>query len=310
VPLIHSKSKKSVGKNIKTEMEHGKPHKQAIAIALSVKAKPKRMAKGGSISASNEKRPMPNDRHDDSMQVSENSSKKPANNDKWTDKPTEKQAMANDVRGKKLPIKRPRMVPSDAFSARLYDKEGMLEESASPGPYGEQPSKDMDEMDAKKMGRSPDMAEEHSTHRKPYAKGGEVESMDYDHKANKYEDDLLDLPPSHDEGSEMAMSHDEMDADMEGKSPDMSKPHNMEQSKAYARGGEVSPKDEMDEEHHNSLAAAIRARRDRLQAEIDSGAHDIDSAVRMAEGGEIMEESPEILSHGSMDSDDSDQADL
>lgn len=28
--------KKNVGKNIKTEMEHGKPQKQAIAIALSV----------------------------------------------------------------------------------------------------------------------------------------------------------------------------------------------------------------------------------------------------------------------------------
>ncbi len=35
MPLIKSKSKKSIGKNIKIEMEHGKPQKQAIAIALS-----------------------------------------------------------------------------------------------------------------------------------------------------------------------------------------------------------------------------------------------------------------------------------
>lgn len=36
MPLIHSKSKKSVSKNIKTEMSHGKPQKQAVAIALDV----------------------------------------------------------------------------------------------------------------------------------------------------------------------------------------------------------------------------------------------------------------------------------
>ena len=36
MPLIKSSSRNAVGKNIKTEMEHGKPRKQAIAIALSV----------------------------------------------------------------------------------------------------------------------------------------------------------------------------------------------------------------------------------------------------------------------------------
>jgi hypothetical protein len=35
VPLDKSGSKKSVGKNIKTEMAAGRPQKQAIAIALS-----------------------------------------------------------------------------------------------------------------------------------------------------------------------------------------------------------------------------------------------------------------------------------
>lgn len=35
MPLAHGKSKKTISKNIKTEMKHGKPQKQAVAIALS-----------------------------------------------------------------------------------------------------------------------------------------------------------------------------------------------------------------------------------------------------------------------------------
>lgn len=39
MPLIKSKSKGSIGKNIKTEIEHGKPKKQAVAIALNTARK-------------------------------------------------------------------------------------------------------------------------------------------------------------------------------------------------------------------------------------------------------------------------------
>jgi hypothetical protein len=35
MPLVHGKSKKSISKNIKTEVAAGKPQKQAVAIALS-----------------------------------------------------------------------------------------------------------------------------------------------------------------------------------------------------------------------------------------------------------------------------------
>ncbi len=39
MPLIKSKSKKAIGKNIKTEKAVGKPQDQAVAIALNVARK-------------------------------------------------------------------------------------------------------------------------------------------------------------------------------------------------------------------------------------------------------------------------------
>lgn len=49
MPLIQGKSEKSFSKNVSTEMESGKPQKQALAIAYSVKRKAQKKAKGGMI---------------------------------------------------------------------------------------------------------------------------------------------------------------------------------------------------------------------------------------------------------------------
>jgi len=48
-PLKKGSSKKTVSQNIRTEMEHGKSHEQAIAIALNQagKSKPKTKRKRG-----------------------------------------------------------------------------------------------------------------------------------------------------------------------------------------------------------------------------------------------------------------------
>ncbi len=45
MPLIQGYSKKSINKNIRTEMRSGKSRKQAVAIALSVAKKAKKRRK-------------------------------------------------------------------------------------------------------------------------------------------------------------------------------------------------------------------------------------------------------------------------
>lgn len=70
MPLLKSKSKKAFDENVKSEMDAGKPQKQSLAIAYSVKrqaGKKKKMASGGKvdISAHDESRPMPDDLHAD-----------------------------------------------------------------------------------------------------------------------------------------------------------------------------------------------------------------------------------------------------
>jgi len=47
MPLVKSASKKAFSKNVKTEMAHGKPQKQAVAIAYATQRAAKKPAKKG-----------------------------------------------------------------------------------------------------------------------------------------------------------------------------------------------------------------------------------------------------------------------
>ena len=275
--------------------------KMPLHAAMGMKRRTKK-AKGGEISAKTETRPMPDQEHNDKHDA------------EMTKQPHPRAEMAGEkTRPKKEPIKHPKMVPSDAFSTRLYDQEGNLMGHMRPASPEEQPPKADDEKGANRQGpKVLDMQDEHSTHRKPYAKGGEIEPSDKKrHMDGECEDDLTDLPPSEDEGDDMAMSMDEEDQDKAGHPVrDMEREHSNGRM-PYARGGHVSPEDEEHMDHEDSIAAAIMAKKARERGhEAAMSDSDIDEMVMLYDGGEIMEHSDDILSHGSMDSDNSDQADL
>jgi hypothetical protein len=178
------------------------------------------------------------------------------------------------------------MVKSDVLQVRLRDEEDDLQSSAAPASPAEQPSKSMDEEDAKKRGEGPEKQTAHSTHRQVMAKGGEVESSDYDDAdPNAATDSDMHDTPSEDEGESMAMSHNEEHQAQTSGDPDDSEPHSDDiDTYKMAEGGPVH---EEEIEHHDSITAAIMARRDRLHAAIDSGAADLDEAARMAAGGSV-----------------------
>lgn len=317
MPLKQSPSKKAFESNLKTEMHAGKPQDQSLAIAYSVKRKNKRKyadggtvdrtkgmqpatgavpadpdkrtvsqsikaalgaptyAEGGEVSAKTEKRPMPGQSFNDSESERKNKGRKPASQDQWTDTPTERQATNKP---KTQPITRPRMVPSNAFSTRLYNKEGHLEDTMPPDGYANQPENDYNEEDAKKTGKNPDMAKPH-TMAKAYAKGGQVTEKES-------EDDNTEHPAHlEDDNDQMQPSDDYMSGEMEA--------HN------YAEGGSIEhdmddqDTDEINNEHYDSIVATIMAKR-RAQAALDSGSGDMDEMVRMYTGGQVEDNTDKV----------------
>lgn len=233
MPLIKKPSKKAFEHNMKAEMHAGKPKDQSLAIAYSVKRKSKKMAEGGTVSASDEKRPMPDQKANDAKDVSQNSGKKPAKDDSMTSQPERKQSMKGM---KTTAIKHPSMVQSPVFKARLRDQEDDLMDSAKPnqGPQEQPPMADNEE-DAKKSG--PDIP---ALHMKKMANGGAV-SM-----AAAEEDGVMHPEGLESDNDQMRPSEDEYMASH------------------FAEGGVIQ---EEEIEHAASIAAAIMAKMKRAYAE-------------------------------------------
>lgn len=152
-----------------------------LAMAWNIQSKnKKKMAKGGEVdTAAGEKRPMPDDKHQDSKDVSQNSGKKAPKDDSWTGKPTVKQSQRISA----TPLSRPRIAGSDVFSVK---DELDLENSAAPASPKEEPKAAMDE--AAHAGDAPapsevsphtgetqdDMSRRHAMEMAHFARGGEV----------------------------------------------------------------------------------------------------------------------------------------
>lgn len=246
--------KKNIARNIKKEMKAGKPHLQSIAIAMDVarrKPKKKMMAEGGAISAADEKRPMPEEKANDSKTVMQNSSKKPLKDSDWSSRPDKRQT--GPV--KTMPLKHPKMVPQSIYTARLRDEEDELQQSAPPESPEMQPPMHDDEEDADKHG--PDVP---ALHMKKMAKGGSVSgSVDEDEAENAdlHEHVSMEMGEKPEEDRIEHPAHLEEDDDQMRPSMDKYMADHMEM---LAEGGMA----EEDEDHDASIAAAIMAKRRRM----------------------------------------------
>lgn len=260
---MKSPSKKAFKHNMEAEMSAGKPKDQSLAISYDIQRRNKRkkMAEGGSVSAKTEARPMPSERANDAKDVSQNSSDKAPSQDKWTDQPTVAQAQRPSI----TKLSRPKMANSH-FKVRDrddVDKEEQMMSSMPPAPATEQPDREYDEEEAKKSGTAPHPM-------KMMAEGGMINKKVSMHSA---EEDEVQHPEGLEEDDDsMSPAQDEYMASR------------------FAEGGEV------EEDHHDSIVAAIMAKKAR-QMQMDSDSAD-DHMAMMAEGGEVDidsngEESPE-----------------
>ena len=271
MPLIKGRNPKAFKENVETEMHAGKPQKQALAIAYSVKRKSpkKKMAEGGPVSAKTEKRPMPETKANDAQDIAQNSTKKPLHEANWTDQPTLSQARKGP---KTTAIKHPRMVPSSAFSTRLRDEEDHLEDSAgvNNGPQRQPPEHDNEEGPDRQGPSTP------SLKMKMMAKGG-MASGSHDEDAAEHADLHEHVSMEIGEGPEddelEHPAHLEEDDDME------TMPVDEYMAGHFAKGGmahemDDQPMEEEEMEHAADIAAAIMMQRRKRMADGGIASHE------------------------------------
>lgn len=284
VPLIQSKSKKALYKNIETEMNAGKPQDQSLAIAYDIKRrnakKRKKMADGGILDAI----------------------------EKWHNAPDPKKEKPKDQINRDLdPVKAG--IISDVFKGKSkpkYADGGYVNDSAKTEhrPMPDETDQDSKMVNRNKGNKSPkndswtsDVTTEQAQRpsrtplSRPKMANGILKVRDRD-DVLKEEMMMTELAPD-DYSKQPDKEYDEVGANRQGpESSDL-------KLKMMADGGSIE--DEADMEDEDSIAAAImtkRARQNKLMSDSDE-----DSEIMMAEGGYLNGED-------SIYSDDSDQANI
>lgn len=298
MPLLKSKSKKAFSKNIEAEMKARKPQDQALAIAYSVKRKaPKKMATGGDTTAPKgtevidspkgfgkiiivgKRSDTPKmaeggifDKLESAVQSathnvaktgalgtaakatadkadnprgkgsSSTSDTKPVKDSAWG---SSRYAEGGQVKSKQQPKKHPMIVKGSGFSTKLRDQEAELESAMPPASPKEQPEQAYNEEEADKSG--PDVS---ALHMKKMAEGGSINGE-------------ISIDTADEDGAEHPAGLESSDSSIRPVQSEYMANH----MKALAEGGML---DEIEEDHHASVAAAIMAKR-----------------KRMAEGGQV-----------------------
>jgi len=256
MPLLKGRSKKDFSKNVATEMDAGKPQKQALAIAYSVKRRSpkKKMYKGGEVelSAASESRPMPEgeyaDKHQDDRTVEKG--QRGPNWQKNTD--------------------REQIGPSKSKKAELIADSGFLTDKMTTVDDA------MDEDEMRMKGKSTDPKHIDADHDKDIAdarlaKGGEVEAQNFSDETRA--------------DSENARTNREMDMEKESSTdPEHINAHHAEDDAdaVFAEGGRVEEMEESDADnggdpYDKSVVDAIRKRK-----------------KMMAEGGEVRDDEADV----------------
>lgn len=188
MPLIKSPSKKAFSHNVAAEMDAGKPKDQSLAVAYSVKRKPKKMAAGGSVDSM--------DMRQREMRADEDHLESSVPPQSYKAQPIQRDnEIGPDRQGPGVPDmakqhnnKRTAYAKGGSIDRMEADDEMDLQKSASPGPYGVEPKGSYDEShDYAPISSNPDeahphtgesendMLRRHAMERSMYAEGGNVD---------------------------------------------------------------------------------------------------------------------------------------
>lgn len=238
MPLIKSKSQKAVSENIATEMKAGAPQKQAVAIAMSVRRKAPKKMAKGG-SVKSEARPAPESTHNDKIEVAHNARAEPVSQSQMTSRPDIKQ----DAPRKSPSLKNPQPLKASKLVA------------------ADSPFKVLDRR-----------LQDEEARLQLLAKGGMInEEVSMKRAEEDEKPSMSPIKESYEHPSEEEVMSDKM-------APVLAEGGDVESEESREHELAESPEQEIEEERHDSLAAAIMAKRRKLaqggQVDLDLNAEE------------------------------------